>query len=118
MTLTAMGVAIVSFGLEGDAVTTVTFYTLALAQLWHVFNMRNWRDTLLRSQVTRNIYVWMAIALCLGILAAAILVPALAGVLRLASLPGDVWLATIALSLVPVVLRELAAAVTRIRRGR
>jgi Ca2+-transporting ATPase len=58
-------IGITEFGLEGDAVTTMCFYTLALAQLWHVFNMRNWRERLLVSQVTRNSYVWMAIALCL-----------------------------------------------------
>ena len=93
------------------------FYTLALAQLWHVFNMRNWRDKLFTSQVTRNAYVWGAIALCIGILAVAALQPTLAQVLSLAPLPLEAWLVTLSLSLVPVVLRELAAVIMRLRRA-
>jgi Ca2+-transporting ATPase len=93
------------------------FYTLALAQLWHVFNMRNWRDKLLSSQVTRNAYVWGAIVLCIGILAVAALQPTLAQVLSLAPLPFEAWLATLGLSIVPVVLREFAAIVMRLRRS-
>ena len=117
VTLLALFAAIYELGLEGDAVTAMCFFTLALAQLWHVFNMRNWRDKLFTSQVTRNAYVWGAIALCIGILAVAALQPTLAQVLSLAPLPLEAWLATIGLSFVPVVLRELAAAIMRLRRA-
>jgi Ca2+-transporting ATPase len=93
------------------------FHTLALAQLWHVFNMRNWREKLLASQVTRNHYVWLAIALCIAILAVANLQPTLADALSLAPLPGKIWLAVMGFSLVPVVIREIAAALMRLRRN-
>ena len=116
VTLLALFAAIYELGLEGDAVTSMCFYTLALAQLWHVFNMRNWRDRLLSSQVTRNAYVWGAIVLCIGILAVAALQPTLAQVLSLAPLPLEAWLATLGLSVVPVVLREISAIVMRLRR--
>jgi len=117
VTLLALFTAIYELGLEGDAVTAMCFYTLALAQLWHVFNMRNWRDKLFTSQVTRNAYVWGAIALCIGILAVAAVQPTLAQVLSLAPLPLEAWLVTLSLSLVPVVLRELAAVIMRLRRA-
>ncbi|MCI5076471.1 cation-transporting P-type ATPase [Oricola sp.] len=116
VTLLALGLATTVFGLEGDAVTTMCFYTLALAQLWHVFNMRNWRDMLFTSQVTRNSYVWMAIALCIAILAVADLQPMLASALHLVQLPSDVWLALLGLSVVPVILREASAFIVRMRR--
>ncbi|WP_223477765.1 cation-translocating P-type ATPase [Oricola indica] len=118
VTLSALGIAVYLFGMEGDTVTTMSFYTLALAQLWHVFNMRNWRDRLLTSQVTRNSYVWLAIGLCLAILAVADLQPMIAEALRLAELPARAWLVVIGLSVVPVILREMAAIVVRLRRHR
>ncbi len=105
-------------GLEGDTLTTTTFYTLALAQLWHVFNMRNWREGLFFNQITRNIYVWLAIGLCLLILAIAALQPQIANVLRLVPLTSDAWLVVAAMSLVPVVLREASSLYQRGRSRR
>ncbi|GAB4354822.1 MAG: cation-transporting P-type ATPase [Oricola sp.] len=118
VTLVALGLALFWFGLEGDPVTTMCFYTLALAQLWHVFNMRNWREDLLTSQVTRNHYVWLAIALCIAILAVADLQPTVSGALRLVPLDAEVWLAVIGLSVTPVILREMTAIAMRLLRRR
>lgn len=118
VTLLALGLAIGPLELGNQEATTAAFHTLALAQLWHAFNMRNWRERLLTSRVTRNPYVWLAVAMCLAILGAANLVPALAEVLSLSVLPSEAWLAVLGLSLVPVILRELAAEVTRFRRRR
>ena len=55
-------------GLEGEALVTLSFLTLAFGQLWHVFNMRDTRAGLFRNKVTRNTYVWGALALCIAIL--------------------------------------------------
>jgi Ca2+-transporting ATPase len=117
--LSAMLAAIHALGLAGDAATTMSFFTLALAQLWHVFNMRNWRDRLIFNQLTRNTYVWLAIALCILILSVAALQPDIAAALHLVSLPPAAWAVVLALSLVPVVVREAVAAGIRIgRKGR
>ncbi|TCD11976.1 cation-transporting P-type ATPase [Oricola cellulosilytica] len=118
VTLTALGLALTVFDLQGSAVTTMCFHTLALAQLWHVFNMRNWRERFLTSMVTRNTYVWLAIALCIGILLVANLQPAIAAALQLVSLPSEVWLTAVILSFVPVVFREVSIAIIRFRRYR
>lgn len=115
MTLLAMAGALFALQLKGDSVTTMCFFTLALAQLWHVFNMRNWRDGLAFNQVTRNSYVWLAIVLCIAILGAAALQPDIAAALRLVSLPPQAWGIVISLSLVPVLVRELVAAASRRR---
>ena len=116
-TLSSLVLAIFVFDLQGDAITTMCFFTLALAQLWHVFNMRNWRDGLILNQITRNTYVWLAIALCLIILTIAALQPDIAGALRLTPLPGKAWAAVIALSLIPVVVREVVAAGKRLKNN-
>jgi len=112
--LSCMLLAIFVLGLHGDAVTTMCFFTLALAQLWHVFNMRNWRDGLIINQITSNTYVWLAIALCLIILTIAALQPDIAGALKLTALPAKAWGVVIALSLTPVVVRELVAMIRRL----
>jgi Ca2+-transporting ATPase len=67
--------------------------------------------------VTRNHYVWLAIALCIAILAVADLQPTISDALSLAPLPGEVWIALVGFSLVPVIIREIAAAITRLRRN-
>ena len=59
------------------------FLTLALAQIWNVFNLRDPDAGLIRNDVTGNPYVWGAIAICLGLIATALWLPALAGLLRL-----------------------------------
>jgi Ca2+-transporting ATPase len=81
---------------------TMSFLTLAGAQLMHVFNLRGPRAGLIRNDVTRNPYVWGAIGLCILLLAAAVYVPQLAGVLKTQPLTSAQWLAVAALSLAPL----------------
>jgi len=71
---------------------TVAFVTLALAQLWNVFNMRAAGTGVLVNEVTRNPWIWGAIVLCLGLIAAALWLPGLSTVLKLPS-PGTAGLA-------------------------
>jgi hypothetical protein len=47
----------------GEA-TTVAFLTLAMAQLWHVFSMRNRRSGWISNEITRNPWIWGALVLC------------------------------------------------------
>ncbi|WP_421858914.1 cation-translocating P-type ATPase [Oricola sp.] len=115
-TLAALLLGIYHFGLQGPAVTTMCFHTLALAQLWHVFNMRNWRDRLLTSMVTRNVFVWAALAVCIAILAIANLQPIVADALQLVPLSTGIWAWVLGLSFIPVLLRETAIVATRIAR--
>ena len=49
-------------GLDERAAVTVTFLTIAFAQLWHVFNMRHPTSSLLHNEITRNPWIWAALA--------------------------------------------------------
>ena len=69
-TLSALVIGRYGLRLQGEALVTVSFLTLAFAQLWHVFNMRGRGSGVFRNAVTRNPYVWMAVALCTAILLA------------------------------------------------
>ena len=68
-------------GYSARQAVTVSFLTLAFAQLWHVFNMRSPGSDLLRNEITRNLWVWSALALCTVLLLAAVYLPVLRTVL-------------------------------------
>jgi Ca2+-transporting ATPase len=106
-TLAAFALALHWLGLEAGPAVTVAFLTLALAQLWNVFNLRDPAGGLWRNDVTRNPYVWGALGLCLGLVAAAVWLPGLADVLGLPD-PGRAGLLLAAgMSGLPLVLGQL-----------
>jgi Ca2+-transporting ATPase len=109
-------------GMSEPQAVTVSFLTLAAAQLWNVFAMRGGRSSALRNDVTRNPWVWGALALCGGLIAAATQLPGLAGLLDLFPIGGQGWLLVLAFSLSPVfavqLVRGLAQARLRIGRKR
>ncbi|MDF1871076.1 cation-transporting P-type ATPase [Vannielia sp.] len=82
-TLAAFWLALHWLMLPTEAAVTVAFLTLALAQLWNVINVRMPGSGLFVNEVTRNIWVWGAIVLCIGLIAAAFWVPGLSEILEL-----------------------------------
>ncbi|MHC4714054.1 MAG: cation-translocating P-type ATPase, partial [Planctomycetota bacterium] len=81
--LGAFAVAIFGLSMKTRQAVTVSFLTLAFAQLWHVFNMRDAGSRILRNDVTLNRWVWAALGLCTVLLVAAVYLPGLSDVLRL-----------------------------------
>ena len=55
-----------------EEATTVAFLTLAMAQLWHVFTMRNPGSGWIRNEITENPWVWGALGLCIVLLLLAV----------------------------------------------
>ncbi|MGC2409605.1 MAG: cation-translocating P-type ATPase [Methyloceanibacter sp.] len=123
LTMSTLGALVIGrywLGLEGDALVTVSFLTLAFAQLWHVFNMRGSGSRILSNTVTRNPSVWMAIALCIAILIIAVYWAPFAQALHITA-PGRAgWAMILGLSLAPLVFGPLLAATAGAlqRRGR
>ncbi len=70
-------------GMSESEAVTVSFLTLAIAQLFHVFNMRSAEESFFRSSVWKNPWVWAATFLCLTLLALACYAPELSAVLGL-----------------------------------
>ncbi|GAB3847210.1 cation-transporting P-type ATPase [Hymenobacter terrigena] len=64
-------------GLAPAAANAVLFFGLAAAQLVHVFNMAGGRTSLRNNDVLRNRYVWLALALCSGLMILAYVQPLL-----------------------------------------
>jgi Ca2+-transporting ATPase len=116
VTLAALGVfalALVWLEMPERRATTVSFLTLAFAQLAHVFNMREPRSRALRNEVTRNPAVWGALALCAGLLLAVVYVPGLADALKLERPGADGWALVLALSALPIVAGPLLQSACR-----
>jgi Ca2+-transporting ATPase len=112
-TLAALFIAIDWLEYDDRAAVTVSFLTLAFAQLWHVFNMRERRSGLLVNEVTRNPYVWGALALCTGLLLAATYLPGLSHVLKVVPPDGAGWAVVLGASLAPLVLANIAVMLRR-----
>ncbi len=106
-TLSAFALALYWLDLDPARAVTVAFLTLALGQLWNVFNMRMPGSSLWINDVTRNRFVWSALVLCVGLIAAALYVPWLSELLGLPWPGMQGLLLAVAMSFVPVVIGQL-----------
>lgn len=112
-TLGAFLLALYVLDMPERAALTVSFLTLALAQLWHVFNMREAGSGLFRNEVVENPFVWGALALCTLLIVAAIYAPGLSGVLGMTS-PGLAgWTLALCFSVLPLLLGQIAISFRR-----
>ncbi len=110
ITLSVLGslvLAISWLGLNQMGAVTVSFLTLASAQLWHVFNMRDVNTGVLRNDITTNPYVWGALALCVALLILAVHLPGLSDVLRTVNPGLDGWLLVLGMSLLPTIVGQV-----------
>ncbi|MBI5668541.1 MAG: HAD-IC family P-type ATPase [Chloroflexi bacterium] len=107
-TLGAFALATVGLHASTEQAVTIAFLTLAFAQLWHVFNMRDNRASIINNDVTRNPYIWAALAFCTLLLLAAVYVPVLNRVLETTN-PGSVgWALVLLMSLLPMFITQIA----------
>lgn len=94
-------------GFDTAATTTVSFLTIALAQLWHVFDMRGRGSGVLRNAVTRNRLVWYALALCVGLIVAALTVPVLATALQIGAIGVEGAALAVGCSVLPLAVGQV-----------
>jgi Ca2+-transporting ATPase len=92
---------------------TVTFLTLAFAQLWHVFNMHSRRSSVFVNEVTQNRWIWAALALCTMLLVAPILLPPFAELLELVPPTPVMWAIVLGGSLMPLVVTQAVTVLLR-----
>ena len=105
-----------ALGMDEAEAVTVSFLSFGFARLWHVFNMRDPGGALLRNEVTRNPWVWGALAIGIVLLLAAAWLPPLAAVLGTVPPGPEGWALIAAGSLAPLVLGQLVK-LWRGRRG-
>ncbi len=106
--LGALALALLCFGMAEERAVTVSFLTLAFAQLWHVFNMRDKDSHMFVNDITRNPYIWGALLLCGALLLLAVYVPLLASVLKLVNPGLKGWVLILMMSLIPCLIGQLS----------
>lgn len=100
---------------DDQMINNIAFTTLALTQLFHVFNMSSLHSGFFINDITKNKFVWLAIVICLGLLGLIYWVPQLREVLSLKLLPTRLWIILIAISLLPLILVQSYKAFCKIR---
>lgn len=116
--LGALALALAWLGMEEQQAVTASFLTLAFAQLWHVFNLRDRGSSFLRNDITRNRFVWGALALCSGLLLAAVYLPGLAAVLKVTDPGARGWILVVVMSLIPWAIGQVLNEITSLRMVR
>jgi Ca2+-transporting ATPase len=109
--LGSLAIAVVWMGMSEGRAVTISFLTLAFAQLWHVFNMRDHDTGVINNDVVENPWVWGALALSAGLLLLAVYVPVLANLLQVEEPGANGWALIIGMSLVPWVVGLVVKAV-------
>lgn len=102
-------------GISEESAVTIAFVTLGLAQLCHVFNMRAAGSGLLRNEVTRNPFVWLAIALSVALIVSTVYISPLAAALGTTQLSMSAWTIAVSASLIPLLFGQLALEIVRRR---
>jgi Ca2+-transporting ATPase len=105
--LAALAIALRYLGVDEPTAVTISFITLAMAQLWHVFNMRTRGSSVVWNAIVRNPFVWGALLLCMLLIVAAVYLPGLNVVLSTTSPGVDGWLLAVGMSLVPLVVGQV-----------
>lgn len=114
-TVGAFVIAVVLYvgGMEIEEAVTVSFLTLAFAQLWHVFDVRDVTSGIVRTEVTENAYVWEALGLSTLILVGPVYLPVVSLALSAVPIGFDGSLVVLGTSLLPLVVVGVRTAVPR-----
>ncbi|MEZ4548125.1 MAG: cation-transporting P-type ATPase [Thermodesulfobacteriota bacterium] len=110
ITLSVLGAllyAIHGLGYGSEQAVSVSFLTLAFAQLFHVFNMRDKGSAFVNNEITRNPYIWGALGLCSLLIAAAVYIKPLAEVLRIIPPGIEGWTLIAVMSLAPLAIGQI-----------
>ncbi|MCF8017450.1 MAG: cation-transporting P-type ATPase [Chromatiaceae bacterium] len=105
--LIAFAIALGPMQLDTAHAVTISFLTFGFARLWHVLNMRDTESPLLLNEVTRNPYVWIAIAVGVALLIVATYITPLAAILSIEIPTLGEWLLILGFSLLPLILVQL-----------
>lgn len=112
--LTVFAISLVGLDMSDDRAVSISFLTLAFAQLFHVFNMRDPDSNPLRNDITQNPFVWGAVVLCTVLLLLAVYLPGFNDVLGVVDPGATGWALVAGFSVLPLIVGQTIAVV----RGR
>ena len=106
--LTAFLLGLFFYKFETREALTVSFLTLGIAQVLHVFNMRSARSSLWKNEVTKNIHVWGSVVFCFILLLGVVYFPAVSDALELTPPSLEQWGIITLFSTLPLILIQLS----------
>ena len=115
VTLSAFAIGMAWYG-TGEGLrhaVTLSFMTLALAQVLHAFSVRSTTQSIFTRRFFGNLWLLAAVTVCVLLQLAAVYVPVLQRALQTVPLTGTEWLLVAALSLLPLVVIEVVKLVDR-----
>jgi len=92
---------------DAQLCNNITFFSLALAQLWHVLNLSSRKISFINNEITRNKFIWAALLLCIAIMAVFYFVSPLNSTIGLEMLSSKTWLIIVVTSIAPVFLIQI-----------
>ena len=116
VTLLAFFLGMQMHGVEGEGLKraiTVTFMTLALVQVVHVFSARSETGSAFDSRLFANGWLWGAVVLCILLQLAAVYVPFLQSILHTAPLDARDWGLVAGCALLPLGVIEIVKGIQR-----
>jgi P-type Ca2+ transporter type 2C len=119
VTLAAFAIGMSLHGADAapSRAVTISFMTLALAQVFHAFNARSTRESVFSRGIFDNRWLWGAVLLCIALQLAAVYLPPLQRVLQTVPLEARDWALVLGFALAPIAVVEVVKAVER-RRAR
>ncbi len=120
VTLLAFHVGMRWYGDAGEGLrqaTTMSFMTLALAQVFHALNARSRTRSIFTRRLFTNRWLWAAISGCVALQLAAVYLPPLQRILQTTPPGLRDWAVIVVCSLAPIVVVELVKAATRSGRA-
>lgn len=107
--ITPFALALTVWEWETPRAVTLSFLTLAVGQLFHVFNMAERSSSLWNNEVTKNRWVWAALALCSLLILGGVYIPGIRDVLEVRP-PGLLdWGIILVSAAVPLIIGRLVA---------
>lgn len=111
ITVATLGAFALSLGwlqMDTQHAVTVSFLTLALAQLWHIFNMRDPGSHFFYNDVIRSPHIWGALGTCMVLLLWVVYVPGLNTLMRVSDPGLQGWLLALGMSAIPWGIGQVA----------
>ena len=112
-TLGAFWVGYGWLGMSEEGAVTISFLSLSIGRLLHVFNMRDEDSGIFVNEISRNPFVWGALVLCVALLCVAVYVEPLAELLSVQPLGLAGWGVVVGASVAVLLAGQIALLILR-----
>ncbi|MBD3378981.1 MAG: HAD-IC family P-type ATPase [Candidatus Omnitrophica bacterium] len=102
--------ALERLGTGPEEAVTISFLTLGLTSLWHVFNVREKGSGMFRNDIVSNPFIWGALALGIILLVTAVLVPGFNEIMGLYGPRPEGWVLAVTASALPLAAGQASKA--------